>query len=150
MSDQSTPAPAVQNPRGGHTSNGAQPLTTIPVGIAGGTLISTGSGGSNWNVPSSQYISFGSTLIPATPPMAIPPVAWPRSTLPELPPFTLDSEDENGLYVQLTLCPESNISAQEALKLMLLLTSYNESRNKFSVFGYVKANNLEKHFRFST
>lgn len=71
-----------------------------------------------------------------------------QSASPCLPSIVLEDKDEHRQMVTLTLAPEDAISAQEALKLMMLLISYKDQPSQFSALAYVKANNLERHFKF--
>ena len=71
------------------------------------------------------------------------------STSPVLPNVTLIAHDENGKKVEMTLKPERSISAFEALHLIMMLMVYCDSPNSFCPFAFVKANNLERHFKFS-
>lgn len=67
-----------------------------------------------------------------------------------LPPIVFRVRDENSQEITMTLCPEETISTQEALKLMMMLASYREEPHLFSALAYVKANNLERHFKFKS
>ena len=71
-----------------------------------------------------------------------------QSTNPELPKTVFNSFDSAGAPIRLTLDPEPNIAGSEALKLMMLLHAALSNPSAFSVYMYVKKQNLERHFKF--
>ena len=69
---------------------------------------------------------------------------------PDLPELMIESMDENGRLVKMVLSPESSISPPEVTKLLMLVTTIMlQGVGGFSVYAYVKKNNLERHFKYS-
>lgn len=72
----------------------------------------------------------------------------PIPTDPNLPAITFNTHDENKVPMKLHLRPESTISTIEALRLMMMIHAYNKNPLAFSIYGYVKQQSLERHFKF--
>lgn len=76
-----------------------------------------------------------------------------NSTSAIFPSITFMSCDENQKQINLKLNPEFNsLSVQDALKLSMLLFTANSINynNSFSVYQFIKKNDLERHFKFET
>lgn len=73
----------------------------------------------------------------------------PTSQCDELPSFTFNGYDFEGKKITMIFKPEATISTLEVLKIMLLINAAANSPSKFSVYAYIKKNNLERHFKFT-
>ena len=72
------------------------------------------------------------------------------SDSPDLPEMVVESIDDTGRIVRMVLKPESSISPPEVAKLLMLLSAIMlQGASRFSVYGYVKKQNLERHFSYS-
>lgn len=71
------------------------------------------------------------------------------STSPILPNLFFQSFDNNNEKVLLTLKPEFNITSYQVLQIIMMIHSVNTNPLSFSVFHFVKENNLECHFKYS-
>ncbi len=67
----------------------------------------------------------------------------------DLPGVTFHGYDYEEKKIDMILNPESTISTLEAFKIMLLINAAQQSPYKFSVYAYIKKNNLERHFKFA-
>ena len=131
-------------PTSGGTIGNAQnvPLAPLYSGatISAGTIMSAGT--VNWNTP--VYAITGG--IPTMGSNCEPEPMMKDGFLPEI---KMIARDEFGRDVKMVLEPEPNISAQESLKLMLLVHCYTKSTSKFNPLAYVKKHGLERHFNYS-
>lgn len=115
---------------------------------AGTVSISAGSAGSTTLVSSSNIttksnINLGGSIAGAyTLDLAVSQVA-------ELPGITFNGYDYDEKRVTMILQPESTISTLEAFKITLLINAATHSPRAFSVYAYIKKNNLERHFKFT-
>ena len=66
----------------------------------------------------------------------------------DLPDVVFVSHDFDSKKITMTLKPEPTISTLEALKITMLINASARTPTKFSVFAYIKKNNLERHFKF--
>lgn len=66
----------------------------------------------------------------------------------DLPVTVFNTRDDSLADIYMTLQPEYSITAPEALKIMMMLTAAIYAP-QFSVFQYVKKNDLERHFKYS-
>ena len=66
----------------------------------------------------------------------------------DLPDVVFVSHDFDSKKITMTLKPEPTISTLEALKITMLINASTRTPTKFSVFAYIKKNNLERHFKF--
>lgn len=108
--------------------------------ITGGGAISSTSGSVNSGF-FQPWTAIANTLAMVSAPVT------KRSTSPDLPLMCFNAADEHG-PVTLILQPESTLSANEALKLMMLLVAYCQDADKFCAHAYVRKHNLERHFHF--
>jgi hypothetical protein len=67
----------------------------------------------------------------------------------ELPPITMNTHDENGRSVTMTLAPEANISTTDLTKIFMLAMVMMNGRGGVNSLSYVKKHNLERHFKYS-
>lgn len=68
---------------------------------------------------------------------------------PDLPSIVFNGYDFDEKKIVMTLKPESTISTLEVFKILLLINAATHAQHKFSVFAYIKKNNLERHFKFA-
>ena len=78
----------------------------------------------------------------------LPPPDLTFSQDDNLPDVVFDGHDFDSKKITMTLKPESTISTLEALKITMLINASARTPTKFSVFAYIKKNNLERHFKF--
>jgi len=75
-------------------------------------------------------------------------ISKPQSDSPDLPEICMTADD-GGRKVEITLAPDSHLSAQEALKIMMLLMASATEPESFNALNYIKKNNLERHFKYA-
>ena len=68
---------------------------------------------------------------------------------PELPAVVFNGYDFDEKKIVMTLKPEATISTLEVFKILMLINAATQTPNKFSVFAFIKKNNLERHFKFA-
>ena len=78
-----------------------------------------------------------------------PPLDLILSQENNLPDVVFNGHDFDSKKITMTLKPEPTISVFEALKITLLINASARTPTKFSVFAYIKKNNLERHFKFT-
>ena len=132
-------AKTVQGTVHGQSISTGQTLT-IAGGIAGQYMISNGNG--------SGWVSVGSSGGGYTDAQA--PKRVEQSKAPTLPPIEIEAEDlQTGLKAKMLLRPEPNVTANESLKLTMLMFAYASSSEDFNALEYIRQNNLERHFSYS-
>lgn len=67
----------------------------------------------------------------------------------DLPRLLIAGQDDQGVLVKMYLAPESNISPNDCMKLLMLVLATNTAPEQFNALTYVKNNNLERHFNFT-
>lgn len=67
----------------------------------------------------------------------------------DLPSLLMEGHDDQGVLVKMYLAPESNISPNDCMKLLMLVLASNTAPEQFNALTYVKNNNLERHFNFT-
>lgn len=73
-----------------------------------------------------------------------------QSMSPDLPTMLIEGYDEHtGKKVKMVLSPESGISNNEIMKLLMLIIGTNTAPTQFNPLAYVKKHNLERHFTYS-
>jgi len=73
----------------------------------------------------------------------------PITDNPKLPSIDFHTHDDAGKSIKMTLLPEGQISAYESLQLMMLMQAAMTNPSSFSVYHFVRKNNLERHFKYS-
>jgi hypothetical protein len=68
---------------------------------------------------------------------------------PDLPSTVFTTYNDAGDRVTLTLAPESDISARESLLIARMIHAATTNPSSFSVFHFVRKQNLERHFKFA-
>lgn len=134
---QNTPTPAPQTYTGINGTSAGQ-IQQILTGFISASSLSTIN---NLTTSVSQYLASGAAGINIA----------SASNSPILPSITFFATDSSGKKISMTLKPEPSISAFQALKIVMLLQacSAQGAYQTFSVYEYVKANNLECHFTFA-
>lgn len=129
---------------GGYQTNG--------VGIYGYTASSAGTGAGAITIPAHQLQAAGNS---------VNLTAGGLFSAPRLPVMVFESsqgqigvyfsEDEGGATTRAQFEPEGGISAIEALKIQLLFSAAQAGlQPQIKPVSYIRTNNLERHFRFST
>lgn len=65
-----------------------------------------------------------------------------------LPPIVLESVDDSGKRLFMTLAPEASIAGIDVMRIMMLINAYCRDQNSFWAYKYITNNNLERHFKF--
>lgn len=66
----------------------------------------------------------------------------------DLPATVFHMHDDSQKEITMTLKPEYSITAPESMKIMMMLAAAIYSP-QFSVFQFVKKNDLERHFKYA-
>ena len=113
--------------------------------IHAGSIISN-----NLTVATSSNVSNGFYTFPASVNRMSeqPPIDLILSQEANLPDVTFNGHDFDFKKITMILKPESTISTIEVLKITMLINASTRTPTKFSVFAYIKKNNLERHFKF--
>ena len=115
---------------------------TVPIGSGvSGTAVIGGVLGQNYMITTG-----GSITVPAVTGYNV--ISKPQSDSADLPDIVMEA-DEAGRKVTITLAPDSHLSAQEALKIMMLLMASATEPESFNALNYIKKNNLERHFKYA-
>lgn len=124
---------------GGSVGSGNLSISAGSIVNNGFTTVAAGSSSANgfYNFPSSiQRLD------------ELPPLDLIVSQEANLPDVTFNGHDFDLKKIAMILKPEPTISTFEALKIMMLINASARTPTKFSVFAYIKKNNLERHFKF--
>jgi hypothetical protein len=135
--------------------------TALPIGVGpapsisnGGTGTSTTSSAYNWGsvppygtVPGPQGGN-ASYAQPTSQLTISPTYKKENEQSTDLPKFAFTTMDEHGKKLTLTLNPDYSIDALTVLKITSVLFAKQNWNIDFWVYGYVKKNNLERHFDF--
>jgi hypothetical protein len=73
----------------------------------------------------------------------------PITDNPNLPGIEFHSHDDARNQITLTLKPEGTVTPYESLLITMLIQCASTNPSSFSVFHFVRKNNLEKHFKYA-
>lgn len=135
--------------------------TALPIGVGpapsisnGGITSNTTANAYNWGtvppygtVPGPQGANVGYAQ-PTSQLTISPTYKKENEQSTDLPKFAFTTMDEHGKKLTLTLNPDYSIDALTVLKITSVLFAKQNWNIDFWVYGYVKKNNLERHFDF--
>jgi hypothetical protein len=113
-----------------------------------GTVYSGGAGHGTYNVAGQSYIT-GASVVPGNGIGTVTSqLQQAKSRSPKLPPIVFEEQDDTGVFIRMTLSPDWQLTANDSLKISMMLFSAATQPFSFSAHAYVKANQLERHFTF--
>jgi len=121
-------------------------IKIIPGQISSGTLTMNGTLAVNGSATANYGNTYTYTGYTTTNSLGMP---MSQTNTPELPAMVIVTADEYKNEVRMTLAPEADITTNECIKLIMLITAMTVAPEKFNALAHVKKYNLERHFKYS-